>query len=153
MRVDAMLCNHAEAVNNLLYVSGGGVNVSSFPMGMPQPYPVAVALAIQITVPWMQTNQQHKVNVEIVGEDGESIKITNPAGVEEPFTLEMAFNVGRPAGLQPGDEQSIALAANLASIPLPAAGKYEFVINVDGNPERRLPLRLQPVQGGQLNYG
>ena len=153
MRVDAMLCNHAEAVNNLLYVSGGGINITSFPPGLPAPYPVAVALAIQITVPWTQTNQQYKVSIDLIGEDGKPVTISSPAGIEEPFRFEMAFNVGRPAGLLPGDEQSVALAANLGGLPMPAAGKYEFVINVDGNPERHLPLRLQPQQGAQMSFG
>lgn len=37
MRVDAILCNHAEAVNNQLYLSGGGINVCYFPPGAPPP--------------------------------------------------------------------------------------------------------------------
>jgi hypothetical protein len=54
--------------------------------------------------------------------------------------------------IQPGDDQVVALATNLNALPLPAVGKYEFVISVDGSPERRLGLRLQPEPGGQLTF-
>jgi hypothetical protein len=152
VHVDAILCNHAEAVNNLLYVSGGGINACNFPPGAPPPYGINVGLGMLITVPWTQTNQQHKVQVQLHSEDGEEVALPTGAGSTEPLRLEIAFNVGRPPVIQPGDDQVVALATNLNALPLPAVGKYEFVISVDGSPERRLGLRLQPEPGGQLTF-
>jgi hypothetical protein len=92
--------------------------------------------------------------VELVGEDGERVQIPTVQGSGEPFGLDMAFNVGRPAGLHPGDDQVVALAANLVGLPFPASGKYEFLISIDGDPApRRLPIRLEPAPGGQLSFG
>jgi hypothetical protein len=152
MQVDALLCNHAEAVNNLLYIAGGGINISRFQLGAPPPYGVAVGIGIQVTVPWTQTNQQHAVKIELIAEDGEAVTVPGPTG-PAPLVVELAFNVGRPVGVHPGDDQTIALAANLAGVPFPAAGKYEFILRVDGNTERRLPMRLEPTQGGQFTFG
>jgi hypothetical protein len=151
MRIDALLCNHAEAVNNLLYLSGGGINVVNVPPGAPPPYPSAVGIGIQVTVPWTQTNQQHRLTLEIVGEDGQPMQV--PAGPDafEPVGLEIAFNVGRPPHLHAGDDQMIALAANLAGIPFPALGKYIFQLRIDGDPvPHTLPLRVMLAPGAQV---
>jgi len=153
MLVDAILCNHAEAVNNLLYVAGGGINVSNFQPGAPPPYAISVGLGLLVTVPWLETNKQHQVQIKLIGEDGQDVVLPTRTGAVEPLNLAMAFNVGRPAGIRPGDEQVVTLAANLVSLPIPAAGKYEFVIQLDGELVRRLPLRVQPAPGAQMTFG
>jgi hypothetical protein len=33
IQIDALLCNHAESVNNLLYISGGGIGSTLVPPG------------------------------------------------------------------------------------------------------------------------
>jgi hypothetical protein len=77
-----------------------------------------------------------------------------PVGQEVPTPLSavLAFNVGRPANLTAGDDQIIALATNLVNLPMPAMGKYVFVLSVNGNPERRLSFRVQQVPGGQMAF-
>jgi hypothetical protein len=153
VQIDVTLCNHAEAVNNLLYVSGGGINVVYVQPGQPAPYLVSIGIGMLVTVPWMATNQQHKVQIRLLNEDGQPVQLPVAPDVTEPLQLEMAFNVGRPPHLQPGDDQLIALAANLAGLPVPAAGKYLFEINVDGNPERRLSVRVQPNPAASVTFG
>lgn len=154
MRLEAILCNHAEAVNNQLYLSGGGVNVCYFPPGAPPPYAVNLGLGLLITVPWLKTNQQHKVEVELLSEDGAQVQPQQVEGVPgDPVRFEMVFNVGRPAGLQPGDDQTVAGAANLPNLPMPAAGKYEFLVKMDGDEQVRLALRVSPAPGGQMSFG
>lgn len=153
MNLDALLCNHAEAVNNLLYTSGGGVNVAYAAAGAPPPYAVTVGIGLLVTVPWLQTNQQHKAEVTLLGEDGEQVLLQVGPERAEPLNLVLTFNVGRPASLPVGDDQTIALAANLGGLPMPAMGKYEFVVHLDGNPERRLGFRVAPMPGGQMTFG
>lgn len=153
MELDVVLCNHAESVNNLLYVSGGGINVAYAPAGAPPPYGVTVGIGLLVTVPWQQTNQQHKTEVTIVSEDGEPVQVQVGPDATEPLNVVLAFNVGRPANLAVGDDQIIALAANLVGLPLPALGKYEFVLSMDGNPERRIGFRVAPQPGGQMLFG
>lgn len=153
MELDVVLCNHAEAVNNLLYVSGGGINVAYAAPGAPPPYVVTVGVGLLVTVPWQQTNQQHKAEVTLVTEDGEPVLMPVGPDAKEPLNVVLAFNVGRPAHLGVGDDQIIALAANLVGLPIPALGKYEFLVNMDGNPERRIGFRVASTPGGQMLFG
>jgi hypothetical protein len=149
MDVDAMLCNHAEAVNNQLYISGGGIEIGFVPPGAAPPYVVNVGIGILLTVPWGGTNQQHQLEVELLTEDGQPVQIQTGPETHENLKVQMAFNVGRPAGVTVGDDQHVCLAANLPGLPLPAFSKYEFVIRIDGHDERRLAYRLVPMQGAQ----
>lgn len=155
MQVGAILCNHAEAVNNQLYLSGGGINICYFQPGSPPPYAVSVGVGLLVTVPWLRTNQQHRVEVQLWTEDGQEVRPpqTPDGAAGEPVKFEMVFNVGRPPGLQPGDDQIVVGAVNLPALPMPAAGKYEFVVNLDGTEQTRLALRVSPAPGGQMAFG
>lgn len=153
MQIDAILCNHAEAVNNLLYIAGGGIDIVFVPPGASPPYPANLGIGIMATVPWDQTNQQHQIDIQLITEDGKPIEV--PVGLEgmRPLHARLAINVGRPAGITIGDEQHVCLAANLPALPIPALGKYEFIITVDGGNERHLAFRVMPTVGTQMTVG
>jgi len=150
MELDAFLCNHAEAVNNLLYVAGGGVNIGFTQPDAGPPYPVNLGIAMMVTVPWAQTNQQHQVEIELLNEDGQAVQLPTAPDATTPLQIRLAFNVGRPAAVAVGDDQIVSLAANLATVPLPAIGKYIFVVRIDGHDERTLAYRVMPPPGGQI---
>lgn len=38
MKVTALIANHVEAVNNLLYATGGGIDRAHVPAGVSAPY-------------------------------------------------------------------------------------------------------------------
>jgi hypothetical protein len=153
MQIDAVLANHAEAVNNLLYLAGGGIELGFLPPGTPPPYRVSIGIGIMVTVPWVQTNQQHQVEVELLTEDGQPVQLQVTPEMTGALQLKMVFNVGRPAGLVIGDDQHVSLAANLPALPLPATGKYIFVVRLDGHDERKLAYRLVPAAGSQIATG
>jgi Family of unknown function (DUF6941) len=153
MQLDAILCNHAEAVNNLLYIAGGGIEMAFVPPGVNPPYQVSLGIGIMVTVPWQQTNQQHQVEIELMTEDGEPVKVPVGPDTTAPLHAQLAFNVGRPPGLTVGDDQHVCLAANLPALPIPAFGKYEFIIRIDGSDERRLAYRVLPSVGTQMAIG
>lgn len=153
MKLDAILCNHAEAVNNLLYVAGGGVNAANVPPGSNPPYAVVMGIGLIVTVPWGSTNQQHTVEIALLTEDGEPVRVPTGPDTVEPIQMTLAFNVGRGPNLTPGDDQNICLATNFGGLPLPAFGKYVFGIRLDGSPERDLPFRLLPMPGAQMAFG
>jgi len=153
MQIDAILCNHAEAVNNLLYIAAGGIEISYVPAGAAPPYLVNLGIGIMVTVPWSQTNQQHTVEVELISEDGQPVQVPVMPDVMQPLHSRLAFNVGRPPGLTVGDDQHVCVAANLPALPVPSLGKYEFIIRVDGHDERRLPYRVMPAPGTQIIAG
>jgi hypothetical protein len=153
MQIDAILCNHAEAVNNLLYIAGGGVEIGFVPPGTNPPYVLNLGIGIMVTVPWGKTNQQHEVQVELLSEDGQPVQLPVGPGLTRTLNVKLAFNIGRPPGLTVGDDQHVCLAANLPGLPLPALGKYEFIVRIDGHDERRLAYRTLPMQGTQITAG
>ena len=153
MQLYAILCNHAEAVNNLLYISGGGIGGMVVPLGANPPFFVNLGIGIMVTVPWNLSNQQHEVEIQLVTEDGQPVLIPSAAGSTEPVHARLAFNAGRPPTMTIGDDQHVCLTANMPGMPFPVLGKYEFIVRVDGDIERRLAFRVQPVVGTQVVYG
>ncbi|MGH3853599.1 MAG: DUF6941 family protein [Pseudonocardiaceae bacterium] len=152
MQIDAFLCNHAEAVNNMLYIAGGGIEQAMITPGNAPPYAITVGIAIMVTVPWSQTNQQHRVEIELLGGDGESIQLPTGPDSTESLQMLLTFNVGRGPLLTVGDDQHVCLAANMPLLPMPAFGKYEFVVRLNSHGERRLPMRVVPTPGAQLAF-
>jgi len=153
MQIDAILCNHAEAVNNLLYISGGGIGANLVPPGTNPPYIVNLGIGILVTVPWDLSNQQHEVEIQLVTEDGQPVLVPSAPGSTQPVHARLAFNVGRPSTMTIGDDQQVCLAVNMPGLPLAALGKYEFIVRTDGNSERRLPFRVQARVGTQIVLG
>lgn len=142
MEVDVVLCNFAEAADNKLYVSGGGVNLC-FVQPEP-PHVITLGLGIVIHVPYQLTNQSHTLGVELITEDGQTVVPFAPEGVEvTPVSATIPFNVGRPSMVTVGDEQTVSLAMNLMQLPLREMGAYSIVVSIDGTEMRRQSFRVQ----------
>ena len=58
-----MLADAAQAVDNKLYILGGGWSVTG-------PDPLPSAIAMKIDVPWDQTNQRHRWELALLDDDG-----------------------------------------------------------------------------------
>lgn len=142
MEVTAILCNHAEAQNNLLYVSGGGIDRAFVPPNTSGPWNINLAIGINISVPWDETNMEHTLTVDLVDFDSHPVLVASGIDAFAPVHVEAKFNVGRPPTLEIGESQSISLAINLPSLPIPAIGNYSFIIEVDGEELRRLSYRV-----------
>ncbi len=153
MKVTAVLANHAEAQNNLLYVAGAGIDRSVIPAGLPAPWSVSLAVAILVMVPWTQTNQQHTLDIALIDADGHAVQIPTGPDTFAPFTAQMAFNVGRPPLLEVGEDQTVALAVNVPMLPLSVLGQYRFVVSIDGTPMEELPFRLVNPPGMTIGSG
>jgi hypothetical protein len=153
MEVTAILCNHAEAVNNLLYLSGGGIDRVNVPPGAPPPWNVSLAIAINLRVPWTQTNQDHTLTVDLVDADGQAVSVPTGPNESQPFHAELHFNVGRPAGLEVGDSQSVSAAINIPGLPLTKLGMYQFTVAVDGTEMERLDYRAVTLPGMTFGTG
>lgn len=148
MQIDAMLCNHAEAVNNVLYISGGGASYGAVSSSSSPPYLVHLGIGIIMSVPWQSTNQQHDIDIALLTEDGIDVRLPN----DQTLNFKATINVGRPPFITPGDDQHVCLAANFPGLPLPALGKYIFSIKVDGNEERRLTYRVLQHPGAPIQF-
>src|SRR4051794_16090151 len=102
MEVNAVLCNHAEVQNNLLYLAGGGIDRTFVPQGSTGPWIVQIAIGITLRVPWTQTNQPHTLTMTLIDADDHQVEL--PTGPEEtqPVRAELGFTLGRPPALQVG---------------------------------------------------
>ncbi len=129
------LCNHAEAVNGLLYLSGvgwtdhwrsagpqGGFGSSHFGIG------------VSILVPWNETNRRFGLSVVVQAEDGEP-EIANMSGELE---------VGRPAGLPPGSDLRAVLAVNVDTV-FPGAGGYRIIGQLGEDPSTRKSVSFRVI--------
>lgn len=147
MDVDAFLADSANAIQGRLYVLGAGWNTiwaATFPAIHPR-----VAIGILVRVPWTETNTMHRIAVRLDTEDGQAVQlgvVAGPQGQPVPvMQLGGQFNVGRPPVLVQGDEQTVALAMDVNQIPFEGPGMYNWVISIDDEPVKRLPMRVAPA--------
>lgn len=116
-----MLANHAEALNGLLYVSGGGWSHhwrGSRPADQPAPAPSQVAFAATITASATETVAELPFTVLITG-----------AAAGEVMRASGTMTIGS------GDAKSqrrAALAGNFG-IAFPDEGRYELTVEIPGS--------------------
>ncbi len=141
METDVLLCDHAEAVNGKLFINGAGINV--FWVAAKPPHSIRATIAMVIHVPYTATNQPHVVTVDLVDEDGNPVVPWAPEGAQQrpAVRLQANFNVGRPAKLSPGEEQTFPLALGF-QVPFADLGRYAFRVAIDDEHARSLPFRL-----------
>ena len=142
MEVQAFLCNHAEVQGGLLYVSGGGIEISHVPAGSQPPYLMNFAIALNVLVPWNETNTPHKLAITLKDADGQPVLIGPDAEHSAPLNIEIPFNVGRPPVLSVGQSQNLQFACNMPNFPLNKVGEYVFEMSVDGEVRKTLSYRL-----------
>jgi len=124
MRAVMMLADYAVVADGKLTIVGGGWSTAG-------PAPVAFAIAGKLEVPWDQTNMQHKAVIELIDADGQPVLVPTEDG-EQPFRLELGFEVGRPPGVRPGTPLDFPFAINLPPQPFPPGARYEFQLTIDG---------------------
>lgn len=139
MRMIAMLANHAEVSEGRLYVSGGGWEQLPVQPSTAGPWMISCALAMLIKVPWTETNRQHTLAVDFVDEDENPVPLGDGSG---SLHAEFPFSAGREANVTEGDEQNVAMAVNLAALPVAKLGSFNFRLQLDGEVVERLPIRL-----------
>lgn len=111
-----ILANYAEAVNGLLYISGGGWT-DHWRTSTNGQTPISnLGIGVSLLVPWGETNRKHKIIIRIESEDG------GP----ELARVDGEFEVGRPPGIPVGVDQRSVLAIN-ANIQFPSQGGYRIV--------------------------
>jgi Family of unknown function (DUF6941) len=148
VEIEAFLADSVQTtMEGKLYVQGAGWNVittAKLPVRHDR-----IGIGIIIRVPYTATNQPHKLEVYLL-DDGKELPLGDgPSDGEgsnaKIYRLGGEFNVGRPPTLQPGDEQLVSLAINIDALVFDRADSYEFVLELDGSPEKRLPFRVHQV--------
>lgn len=131
-QIDALIvANHVEAINGLLYLSGGGwtdlhrriqdgsVPTSHFGIGM------------AVRVPWHETNKKHRYVVEVQADD------TRQAIVH----AEGDISVGQPPQLARGSVQHAIVAISI-DMTFPNAASYRIVATIGGKGETIWAFRV-----------
>jgi hypothetical protein len=128
MEAVLVLCDWAEVVNQKIYAQG---------MGWSQivaDQPTVFAIAALIQVPYDQTNRRHHVLISLMTEDGAAYP------TEQGASVEFDFEVGRPPGLQHGQNQPLPFAAKLNGIAF-AQGGYRWEVVIDNEPATSTSFR------------
>ena len=128
MMATMLLADAAQAIENKLYVLGGGWSITG-----PDPTPSAIAIVLK--VPWDEANARHDLRIELIDADGRPILVGSPEDQGKPVVIESHFEVGRPPGLRPGTPIDLAFAVNISPLPLPPGGRYEWRLTIDGHSE------------------
>lgn len=117
-----------------VYVFGGQWD-RIFAPAIPANHPtMAVVLVLQVE--YSEALKEHHLELTLRRADGE------PAG---PRAM-ARFNVGHPAGMDPGAPLSVPLALEQQGIVFDSYGRYEWLVEVDGVELGRLPISVAPVQ-------
>lgn len=116
MKVTMLLADAAEAVNGKLYILGGGWSITG-----PEPTPIAIALRVEVS--WTDANIRHALRLALFDEDGQQVMVPTPTG-NKPLEILGNLEVGRPPGLKAGTPLDVAMAINIAPLPLRPDSRY-----------------------------
>jgi hypothetical protein len=122
MKVTLLLADAAQAVDNKLYILGGGWSITG-------PDPVPSAIALKIDVPWDQANQRHHWELALLDDDGVPVFLGDTENAQS-VVISNDFELGRPAGVPPGTSLELAMAINLGPLPL-EPGRYVWQLTID----------------------
>lgn len=125
-----ILADSAQVVGSKLFLLGGGWDVLTINSGFPIRHHMAVAASFR--VPWGETNQKHTTRIQLDTEDGKTI-----------LQIDGQFEVGRPPGIKPGQDQRLQIAADLA-VQFDRPGTYVFVAGLKGEELARTHFNVVP---------
>lgn len=133
MRIEwVILADSAQVVAEKLYLLGGGWDRLTVNTDFPLVHPISVAMSFK--VPWIETNQEHDIELEVTDQDHTTVLAKLSVGLE----------VGRPPGLEPGTEQRTQLAVTFP-IKFEKPGVYEINVSIkDLEARERVTLTVVP---------
>jgi hypothetical protein len=135
MNIDyVVLADAASAAEGKLYIHGAGwdtIQSVQFPA-----IHHAIAVAMRVRIAWHETNQPHSLQVDLVDADEQSL-------LPAPFRSDV--NVGRPPGLELGDDQVLPLVVNFVNISFAKPGAYVIKVLADDEVAWRSPFTVKVV--------
>ncbi|MGN6257539.1 MAG: DUF6941 family protein [Solirubrobacterales bacterium] len=134
-----LLCDHSEAVNGKLYLTGGGWNVLRLPE-LPAEWSFSIGLGIDVA--YHETNDPHELVVTV----------QDPDGVELGEGLTANFETGRPPGLPQGQEQRLVMSI-AATATFATPGPHAAVVQVNGEELARSRFYLMEGGGPEVELG
>ena len=131
-----LLCDHSEAVNGKLYLTGGGWNVLRLPE-LPHEWSFSIGLGIDVA--YHETNDPHELVVSV----------QDPDGAELGEGLTANFETGRPPGLPQGQEQRLVMSI-AATATFATPGPHAAVVQVNGEEIARSRFYLMEGAGPEM---
>jgi hypothetical protein len=125
----AALCDAATVREGLLHVLGGGVGIVHLAS---YPGPIPVTLAIRVEIETGEANDDHTLEVRVVGLEPET-EVGRVSGAMHTTPPENGWDLESPV--------QVVTALPLGGFQLPAAGKYEVRISIDGQMLRRVRFK------------
>ena len=122
--------DYAQVVEGKLYLIGGGWSTLTINTGFPAKHMLGIAASV--IVPWNETNQKSRLEIEVLTDDGGSLA---KGGGE--------FTVGRPPTHPPGQDQRMQFAANVG-VELKNPGTYSIVGRLEGQEDARTQFNVVP---------
>jgi hypothetical protein len=141
--VTLLLADAAQAVDNKLYILGGGWSIRG-------PEPTPSALAVHLKVPWEEANERHQLRVELLDGEGKPV-VLGEESEDQPLAFDGDFEVGRRPELALGTPIDLSFALNLAPFPLVPGQQYEWRLSIDGHHEAdwRVAFNTRPAPRSQ----
>ena len=129
--VTMLLCDFAQSVGGKLYIVGGGWSIIR-----KTEQPASMALAVKLAIPWSHANERHRVEAQLITDEGEPVEREG-----EAVRAEGNVEVGRPPGLRPGTPLDAAFVLNFQGLDLEPGG-YVWELGVDGTVMARAPFQM-----------
>ena len=129
----ALLCDHAEVRDGLLFVLSGGITRimrDSFPAAM------GTCLALMLEFESTETDVVHQLEILVLGEDGEEVaRMDAELQVDSSTQARLAENLQLP------------IAVDLRAAGLAKPGAYELHVAVDAQHRRTLQFWAEQIAG------
>jgi hypothetical protein len=132
-RIDVLIvANHAEAINGLLYLSGGGWSDLHRQIRNGVAPTNHFGIGVTVRIPWHETDDPHKFVLEVQNDDATDTLVK----------AEGEIRVGRPPGLPRGAIQHAVLAINVDTT-FSRPGGYRVIATIDdGKSTATWPFRV-----------
>lgn len=127
-RIDQLIvANHVEAINGLLYISGGGWTDHNRPRLLGgSPATSHLGVAIGLLIPWAQIGRTHEISIDIESvNDAVSLVHAGAQIAYDPATL-----------LHPERSQAAMLGLSV-DVVFPEEGEYRVVVHLDGDADTK----------------
>jgi hypothetical protein len=118
------LADYAQVADGKLTTVGAGWNTTG-------PGPAQFGVAVMIDWPWSEVGSHHTVKIELIDDDGQLVEFPQPEGPDAPFQWTGTGPLIAAPGVEQGSRIVQTLALNVAGLPLPAGGRFEFRMEID----------------------
>jgi hypothetical protein len=138
------LADHAEAVaeTGKMYINGAGVGTVWLRQTPGQLPPLFIALRLRI--PWHKTTEPFTLRIRALNADR--------TPVDRDPLLEARPEVGRPAGVRPGDEMAMNAVVGVGGLPVNEHGTIYFHLEVEGEVIATQPLKIAPLREARVGF-